>query len=65
MNDFRIQTGLRIPENQYERLKAHSERMGVSLNSMMLTLIDIGLNYLPYLQEEFPHESSHSQKDSS
>lgn len=42
----KIQTGLRIPERQYERLAVISERMGVSINALILMLIDIGLNQL-------------------
>lgn len=42
----KIQTGLRIPENQYNRIKEQADRMGVSINSLILILIDIGLNQL-------------------
>ena len=42
----KIQTGLRIPEGQYRRLTAISDRMGVSINALILMLIDIGLNQL-------------------
>ena len=39
----RIQTGLRIPEEQYKKLREIAERSGVSINSQILYLIDIGL----------------------
>lgn len=42
----KVQTGLRVPADQYDRLTAMSERMGVSLNSLMLMLVDIGLSAL-------------------
>lgn len=42
----KIQTGLRIPERQYERLKPVADRMGVSINALILMLIDIGINQL-------------------
>ena len=38
-----IQTGLRIPKNQRDRIKEHAERVGVSFNAMSLMLIDYGL----------------------
>lgn len=42
----KIQTGLRVPADQYDRLLASSNRMGISLNALILVLIDIGLNRL-------------------
>ena len=52
MKENKIQTGLRIPEKQYERLIIISERMGVSINALILILVDIGLNQLESQQEE-------------
>lgn len=49
-----IQTGLRVPEGQYDRLQKLAERMGVSLNALMLILIDFGIKHL----ELDPEESS-------
>lgn len=43
---LKIQTGLRIPERQYVRIKEEADRMGVSINQLVLVLIDIGLNHL-------------------
>ena len=48
----KIQTGLRVPEPQYERLVAIAKRMGVSVNALILMLVDIGLNQIEYQQEE-------------
>ena len=38
----KIQTGLRVPEKQYQRLIITADRMGVSLNALILVLIEIG-----------------------
>jgi len=46
LKEDKIQTGLRIPEKQYERLITISERMGVSINALILMLVDVGLNQL-------------------
>ncbi len=43
MKDDKIQTGLRIPQKRYEELVAIAAQMGVSLNSLILMLIDLGL----------------------
>ncbi len=48
----KVQTGLRVPELQYERLVAIAKRMGVSVNALILVLIDIGLNQIECPQEE-------------
>ncbi len=48
----KIQTGLRVPEKQYNRIKEQAERMGVSINQLILILIDIGLNFLEMKQPE-------------
>lgn len=39
----KIQTGLRIPQNRYDELVSLAESVGVSLNSLILMLIDMGL----------------------
>jgi predicted HicB family RNase H-like nuclease len=48
----KIQTGLRIPERQYNRVKEKADRMGVSINQLILVLIDTGLNFLDREQQE-------------
>lgn len=56
MTDFndksKIQTGLRLPEKQYERIKNHSDRIGVSINQLVLMLVDIGLNSIDVKENE-------------
>ena len=42
----KVQTGLRMPERRYEELAAKAERAGLSLNSMVLMLIDIGMTVI-------------------
>lgn len=44
MNDYKIQTGLRIPQSRYDELKEMADRSGISLNAMILFLVDIGLS---------------------
>ena len=51
MND-KIQTGLRVPAKQYDRLSKKADKMGVSLNALILMLIDIGLETLTLGAEE-------------
>ena len=48
----KIQTGLRIPARQYQRLIAVADRMGVSMNALILMLIEIGFNQIEYHQVE-------------
>ena len=44
MKNEKIQTGLRIPEKRYEELVSIAKESGVSLNSLILFLIDLGLS---------------------
>lgn len=39
----KIQTGLRIPQDRYDELVRLAETVGISLNSLILMLIDMGL----------------------
>lgn len=39
----KVQTGLRIPQERYVELSDMAARSGVSINSLALFLIDIGL----------------------
>ncbi len=43
MKDDKIQTGLRVPAGRYEELSDLAATIGVSVNSLILTLIDLGL----------------------
>lgn len=60
MSEDKIQTGLRIPEKQYDRIKEQAERVGVSINQLVLVLVDIGLNYLDMEQQESHHVVLHT-----
>lgn len=42
--DDKIQTGLRIPFERYAELNALAETTGISLNSLILALVDLGLS---------------------
>lgn len=44
MSKEKIQTGLRIPKEQYDRIHAICDRSGVTVNSMILQALDIGLS---------------------
>lgn len=44
MRDDKIQTGLRIPQARYDELVLLANEMGVSLNALILMLIDLGLS---------------------
>ena len=51
--DYKVQTGLRIPQSMYDELKAIAERSGASINSLALVLIDVGLSVVNLGSEEF------------
>lgn len=59
MNDGKIQTGLRIPQSRYDELKEMADRSGISLNSMILFLVDVGLLAVNLGVEGAAHFSSH------
>lgn len=40
----KVQTGLRIPDKRYVELCKLADEMGVSLNTLALVLIDVGLS---------------------
>lgn len=44
MKDDKIQTGLRIPQKRYDELSLLADEIGVSLNSLILMLVDLGLS---------------------
>lgn len=41
---MKIQTGLRIPEERYTELQELADEVGISLNALLLMLIDLGLS---------------------
>lgn len=65
MSEEKIQTGLRIPEKQYGRIKKQADRMGISINQLVLVLVDIGLNYLDMEQQEPLRDELHNRQGSS
>lgn len=42
----KIQTGLRVPEEQHKRFEAIAKRTGASVNAVIAQAADIGLTYL-------------------
>lgn len=44
MKDDKIQTGLRIPQGRYDELTKLADEIGISLNALILMLIDLGLS---------------------
>lgn len=44
MEQEKIQTGLRIPAGRYAELQEVAEVVGVSMNSLILMLVDLGLS---------------------
>ena len=45
MKGDKIQTGL-LPENVYDNLQARANEAGVSINQLILMLINIGIKFL-------------------
>ena len=58
----KIQTGLRIPEDKYKELSDMSDSAGISLNSLALMLIDVGLLVIRRGTEEVLHSLLHNQQ---
>lgn len=44
MEQEKIQTGLRVPVLRYAELQGLADEIGVSLNSLILMLMDLGLS---------------------
>ena len=63
MKDYKVQTGLRIPQDRYDELRAMAEKSGVSLNSIILFLVDVGLSAVNLGSEQAAHSSPHSPQD--
>lgn len=58
-----VQTGLRLPEALYNQLRETAERTGVSINSQILYLIDIGIRAVNLGTQEQGHALSRNLKD--
>lgn len=63
MGEDKIQTGLRVPEGQYERIKIRADKAGVSINQMILVLVDIGLTFLDMERDEQFRDAVRNRKD--
>lgn len=48
----KIQTGLRIPQHRYDEISDFAERAGLSINAVILFLIDVGLKAVNRGMEE-------------
>lgn len=46
MKQIKVQTGLRIPEPLYNDLQSRAARMGISINSLVLMLVELGITLL-------------------
>lgn len=44
MKEDKVQTGLRIPQARYDELLILASQIGISLNALILMLIDLGLS---------------------
>ena len=60
---MKVQTGLRIPEKRYEELSEAAQNAGVSLNSLLLSLIDAGIRAVNLGIREERHAFLHSLED--
>lgn len=60
MRDEKIQTGLRIPQERYDELRNMAARSGVSLNSMILLLVDVGISAFNLGIEATGHAGLHN-----
>ncbi len=56
----KIQTGLRIPQSRYEELASLANGMGVSINTLALMLIDLGLKVVNFGVVEAAHAAPHN-----
>lgn len=59
----KIQTGLRLPQDRYEELLLMAEQAGVSLNSVALMMIDVGISVIRLGKEEALHALLRNQQD--
>lgn len=60
MMEDKIQTGLRIPIARYNELKEMADRSGVSVNAIVLYLIDVGLQAVNLGVSQSAHSLSHN-----
>lgn len=65
MSTDKIQTGLRIPTARYRQLSSIAERAGISLNTIILMLVDVGLSALTLGTEAEFHALLRNLQDTS
>lgn len=58
----KIQTGLRLSQSRYEELKEIAERSGMSVNAVILYLVDTGLSVVNLGSEEFHRSELRNQQ---
>ncbi len=59
---LKIQTGLRIPQDRYEELKEIAQRSGLSVNAVILILVDTGLSVIDLGMTELRRFHAHSSQ---
>lgn len=62
MRDDKIQTGLRIQQKRYDELVKIASRSGMSINAVILFLIDVGLSAVSHGVEIEARSFAHRQK---
>jgi len=60
MREDKIQTGLRIPQARYEEIGMMAQSAGVSVNTMILMLVDVGLRAINRGVEEEGRSGAHN-----
>lgn len=63
MAENKIQTGLRIPEDKYNEIAPIAKQMGVSVNTLILMLVEMGLSVMRLGTEEARRSLLHNQQD--
>ena len=61
--DFKIQTGLRVPEPMYKEIQKIAEESGASFNSCALMLINLGLKLVRQAEGKSPRSGTHTFQD--
>lgn len=61
----KIQTGLRIPESRYNEINLLAKAAGVSVNTMVLMLMDLGIKVINLGTSEVRHSSLQNPQDTS
>lgn len=62
--DDKVQTGLRIPVQRCAELTRMAETMGISLNALILLLVDVGLSAINLGAEAMARSGPHSPQHS-